>query len=121
MRKSSLELSEALNINEQMSSHKRHASCKFVLKSCLLNISFLAKIMSEEMIDYLREKYPESYFFAHRATKMSAEAIQKFDQEDLQLIGYMPYRDEFEHVGNFWRRVGEHLCRGESRSAKILC
>lgn len=29
---------------------------------------------------------------------MSREVINQLDSEDLQLIGYMPYRNDFEHV-----------------------
>lgn len=57
--------------------------------------------MSEDGIKELRAKYPDSYFYTNRPNKMSREAIKKFDSEDLQLIGYMPYRDDFEHVSFF--------------------
>jgi len=54
--------------------------------------------MSEERLLELRLKYPNSYFFTHPPKHISREALARYDPDDLQIIGYMAMRDDYEHV-----------------------
>uniref|UniRef100_A0A915E1S4 ZZ-type domain-containing protein n=1 Tax=Ditylenchus dipsaci TaxID=166011 RepID=A0A915E1S4_9BILA len=79
MRKSSLELSNGMAWDED---NKKWHKC--------------SRVMSEERMSWLREKYPNSYFYDHKPQPMTSRQISKFDDDDLQLLGYMPHRDDFE-------------------------
>ncbi|KAI1725694.1 transcriptional adapter 2-beta [Ditylenchus destructor] len=81
MRKSSLELSEALNVENDGSPKKRQK---------------IPNILPDERLIWLRQNYPNSYFYDHKPQPMSNRTIAKFDEEDLQMLGYMPHRDDFE-------------------------
>ena len=48
----------------------------------------------------LRKSLPNSFFYnLTRETSLTGKGSVRFDEEDLQLLAYMPKRDEFEHVG----------------------
>lgn len=52
----------------------------------------------EEKYKELRNKFSNSYFFDYPSKPMSDAQIEKFDPEDLQLVGYIPYREDYERV-----------------------
>lgn len=64
-----------------------------------------SNLENEERFKELRDKFPNSYFFDNPPKPMTDSQIEKFDPEDLQLVGYIPYREDYERVNyfNFFR------------------
>lgn len=87
VRKTSLELSEALNLGNETNS-KQHIKKKN-----------FAQLLGDE--HQLAELYASAsfnpYFYNFPPTPMDAHTVTKFDEEDLQLLTYLPFREEFEH------------------------
>ena len=53
---------------------------------------------NEDQLAELREKFPNSYFYENPPRPLKESVIEKFDEEDLHLLAFMPKRDDFEHV-----------------------
>lgn len=93
MRKTSLELSEAaINLD---GNNGESSSCS--ISPNKKNLKEKKEFLSPEQITLL---YASSkcnpYFYNFPPPQMDAHTVAKFDEEDLQLLTYLPYRDEFE-------------------------
>lgn len=84
-RKSSLELSEAMNFPDD--------EC---VKKVSITDSKEPFIPLNKLAELSASVGGNPYFYNHTPPIMSSAAISKFDPEDLQLVTYMPLRDEFE-------------------------
>lgn len=110
MRKTSLELSEALNLGNETNSkqHIKKKNCRFIFVRLIYFyvlvlqhfIRSVAQLLGDE--HQLAELYASAsfnpYFYNFPPTPMDAHTVTKFDEEDLQLLTYLPFREEFEHV-----------------------
>lgn len=54
--------------------------------------------LSERNIEKLRETYPEHYYAIRSPPLLGSEEVSKLNKDDLQLLAYMPDRDDFEWV-----------------------
>lgn len=54
--------------------------------------------LTAEEVNRLRIEYPHPFFFENRVPPLPDEAIERLSKEDLNVIAYMPKRDDFEHV-----------------------
>lgn len=52
----------------------------------------------EKLVEFYRAASGNPHFFGAKVCLMDAQTVAKFDEEDLQLLTYLPFRDEFEHV-----------------------
>nr|CAD2140922.1 unnamed protein product [Meloidogyne enterolobii] len=95
-RKTSLELSEAA-INLDGNSNGEASSVNNTPNKKNQQIKEKKEFLSPEQITllYASSKY-NPYFYNHPPHPMDAHTVAKFDEEDLQLLTYLPYRDEFE-------------------------
>ncbi|CAK5091514.1 unnamed protein product [Meloidogyne enterolobii] len=62
--------------------------------SIILQTKRINKLKRKKLL-YASSKY-NPYFYNHPPHPMDAHTVAKFDEEDLQLLTYLPYRDEFE-------------------------
>ncbi|KAL3111776.1 hypothetical protein niasHT_011063 [Heterodera trifolii] len=84
-RKTSLELSEALNSAENVGK----VSCDGAHNNSTISDEKLAELYASSACS--------PYFYNAKVPLMKPQTVAKFDEEDLQLLTYLPFRDEFEN------------------------
>jgi hypothetical protein len=55
-------------------------------------------LSSDQLVSLYASSSFNPYFYNNPPPPMDSHTVAKFDEEDLQLLTYLPFRDEFENV-----------------------